>query len=208
MPGLRRATARSRSTRLVLRRCELALLGAILLAIALVTPIGPLIDRIALRPLPMLRFCCCLLFPFRCIRSFGIGLIFFGPEGFRTTPLTSDVFSLVGVSSRHRRADDRDRGGFQPAVVLFFEFTLSGKALRATAITALARASSASGRQPRARLRSCWLAAWRDLRHPDRAGDDTVLRFRFHDRAEGICRRDFWRVGELSGHRRWRHLGR
>ena len=47
---------------------------------------------------PMPRSCCCSPSRWRCIsRLSGLGLMFFGPEGVRTKPLTDAVFDVVGL---------------------------------------------------------------------------------------------------------------
>jgi branched-chain amino acid transport system permease protein len=108
----------------------------ILLAIALVIPIAPLIERIALRPLADASVL--LLLVVSVALTFGLsglGLLFFGPEGFRTKPLTGEVFSLGGVIvTAQTLLMIATAVVFSLLLLLFFEHTLSGKALRATAI--------------------------------------------------------------------------
>jgi branched-chain amino acid transport system permease protein len=64
----------------------------------------------------------------------GLGLLFFGAEGVRTTPFTSATFSLGAVSVSGQSLLVYSFTLFLViAMALFFKFTLLGKALRATA---------------------------------------------------------------------------
>ena len=108
----------------------------ILLAIALVAPIGPLIERIALRPIADASVL--LLLIVSVALTFGLsgfGLLFFGPEGFRTKPLTTEVFRFgTVIVTSQTLLMVASAVVFSLLLFLFFEHTLSGKALRATAI--------------------------------------------------------------------------
>src|SRR5262249_59269774 len=65
----------------------------------------------------------------------GLGLLFFGPEGFRTKPLTSEVFRFGSVIVTSQTVLMVATAiVFSLLLFLFFEHTLSGKALRATAV--------------------------------------------------------------------------
>jgi branched-subunit amino acid ABC-type transport system permease component len=108
----------------------------ILLAIALVAPIGPLIERIALRPLADASVLLLLIVSVALTFGLsGLGLLFFGAEGFRTKPLTTEMFRFgtVIVTSQTLLMVG-SAIVFSLLLYLFFEHTLSGKALRATAI--------------------------------------------------------------------------
>ena len=64
-----------------------------------------------------------------------MGLLFFGPEGFRTKPLTTEVFrfgSVIVTSQTILMVATAIV--FSLLLFLFFEHTLAGKALRATAV--------------------------------------------------------------------------
>lgn len=106
------------------------------LAIALVVPIGPLIERIALRPLADASIL--LLLVVSVALTFGLsglGLLFFGPEGFRTRPLTDEIFRFGPVVlSTQTILMVATAGIFSLLLFLFFEQTLIGKALRATSV--------------------------------------------------------------------------
>jgi branched-chain amino acid transport system permease protein len=65
----------------------------------------------------------------------GLGLLFFGPEGFRTKPLTNEIFRFgTVIVTSHTLLMVTTAAVFSLLLFLFFEHTLSGKALRATAI--------------------------------------------------------------------------
>jgi branched-chain amino acid transport system permease protein len=110
---------------------------AIVLAIALVVPITPLVARVALQPIADASVLVLLIaaLALHFLLS-GLGLLFFGPEGFRTAPLASGSITLPGgfpVSGQVVLM-------LASAVVLSglfflaFERTVAGKALRATAV--------------------------------------------------------------------------
>jgi len=108
----------------------------ILLSIALVLPIAPLLDRIVFRPIAdasvllLLTVAVALHFTLS-----GLGLMFFGPEGVRTRPLTEAIFDVAGlVVSAQTLLIVAASVVFCGLLFLYFEFTLQGKALRATAI--------------------------------------------------------------------------
>jgi branched-subunit amino acid ABC-type transport system permease component len=106
------------------------------LAIALVVPIGPLIERIALRPLADASVL--LLLVVSVALTFGLsglGLLFFGPEGFRTKPLTGEIFRFGPIIlSMQTILMVASAAVFSLLLFLFFEQTLIGKALRATSV--------------------------------------------------------------------------
>jgi len=106
------------------------------LSLALVLPIAPLLDRIVFRPIAdasvllLLTVAVALHFALS-----GLGLMFFGPEGVRTKPLTDVVFEVAGlVVNGQTLLVVAAAIVFSGLLFLFFEFTLQGKALRATAI--------------------------------------------------------------------------
>jgi branched-chain amino acid transport system permease protein len=107
----------------------------ILLAVALIVPMGPMLYRIAFAPLAHASVLVLLIAAFGVHFSLmGLGLVFFGPEGIATKPLLTQTFSAAGIPVT----------GQSVAVVaatvllltgfaLLFERTLLGKALRACA---------------------------------------------------------------------------
>ena len=106
------------------------------LAIALVVPIAPLIERIALRPLADASILLLLIVSVALTFGLsGLGLLFFGPEGFRTDPLTHQIFRFGAVVlTAQTLLMVAAAIVFSLLLYLFFETTLTGKALRATAI--------------------------------------------------------------------------
>ena len=106
------------------------------LAIALVVPIGPLIERIALRPLADASVLLLLIVSVALTFGLsGLGLLFFGPEGFRTKPLTSEIFRFgTVIVTSQTLLMVATAAVFSLLLFLFFEHTLSGKALRATSV--------------------------------------------------------------------------
>jgi branched-subunit amino acid ABC-type transport system permease component len=106
------------------------------LAIALVVPIGPLIERIALRPLADASVLLLLIVSVALTFGLsGLGLLFFGAEGFRTRPLTTEIFRLgTVIVTSQTILMVASAAVFSLLLFLFFEFTLAGKALRATSV--------------------------------------------------------------------------
>ncbi len=107
------------------------------ISILLVVPITPLVARVALQPIADASVLVLLIasLALHFLLS-GLGLLFFGPEGFRTAPLASGSFTLPGgfpISGQVMLM-------LASAVVLSglfflaFERTVAGKALRATAV--------------------------------------------------------------------------
>jgi branched-subunit amino acid ABC-type transport system permease component len=110
--------------------------GQIPLALALVVPIAPLLDRIALRPIADASVLLLLIVSVALHFGLsGLGLLFFGAEGFRTEPLTSEIFSIGDVVVTSQTLLMVSAAAiFSLMLFLFFEYTLPGKALRATAV--------------------------------------------------------------------------
>jgi branched-subunit amino acid ABC-type transport system permease component len=106
------------------------------LAIALVVPIAPLIERIALRPIADASVLLLLIVSVALTFALsGLGLLFFGPEGFRTKPLTTAIFRFGGiVVTSQTLLMVLTAIVFSLLLFVFFEHTLTGKALRATAV--------------------------------------------------------------------------
>lgn len=108
----------------------------ILLTLALVVPLGPLLNRIAFRPiadasvLVLLMVAVALHFAVA-----GLGLVFFGPEGFRTQRLTDAIYNFGGlVVTAQVLLMVAASLVFSVMLFLFFGHTLQGRALRATAV--------------------------------------------------------------------------
>ncbi len=106
----------------------------ILLSLALVLPIAPLLDRVAFRPIAdasvLLLLIVSVALHFALV---GLGLLFFGPEGVRTQPLADVTVELAGLTMTAQTLLIVAASiVFSGLLFLFFEFTLTGKALRAT----------------------------------------------------------------------------
>ena len=109
---------------------------AIPLTFALILPIGPLLyrivfQRIANAPvLTLLMVSVALHFAVS-----GLALLYFGPEGMRTTPLVRGAMNVLGFSVPAPLVLIVVVASvLSAALLLFFRFTLTGKALRATAV--------------------------------------------------------------------------
>lgn len=108
----------------------------VLLSLVIVTPMGPMLYRLAFQALAGATVLVLLIVAVSVhLLMLGLGLLFFGAEGWRTTPFTDASFTfaeapiqgqtiLVVLSSLVLIA----------GLYLFFERTLYGKALRATAL--------------------------------------------------------------------------
>ena len=110
-----------------------------LLTLGIVTPLAPLLYRLAFEPLASAGTLVLLIVSVGVHMALtGLGLLMFGPEGSRTTPFSEARFDFAGLQI----------GGQSLVVVLtalllmllfygYFERTLAGKALRATAVNRL-----------------------------------------------------------------------
>jgi branched-chain amino acid transport system permease protein len=108
----------------------------IALTVALILPLGPLLYRIAFRPItdaPVL-----VLLIVSVVLHFalsGLALICFGPEGARPHPLTDAMFDVGDITvTGQTLLMLAAAAGAALALFLFFGRTLAGKALRATAV--------------------------------------------------------------------------
>jgi branched-chain amino acid transport system permease protein len=109
---------------------------AMLLTVALVLPLGPLLYRIVFQPIasaPVL-----VLFMVAVALHFavsGLALLYFGPEGMRTSAFVRGDFMLGSFAlSRQLVLIVGAAALFSAALFVFFATTIAGKALRATAI--------------------------------------------------------------------------
>ena len=115
---------------------ELPMWLAVALTLLIVMPISPLIYRIAFQPLADASVLVLLIVSVAVHFAIsGMALIFFGPEGFRTEPMTSAFFNLgsIGISGQSLLIVVSS-AVFSLLLFLMFERTLIGKALRATAV--------------------------------------------------------------------------
>jgi branched-chain amino acid transport system permease protein len=109
---------------------------AIGLTIVLVLPISPLLYRIAFRPLASASVLVLLMVAVALHYAMsGLALLYFGPEGFRTRAMTNTSFDLgpLNVSGQSLLIIAASIV-FSALLFLFFERTLTGKALRATSV--------------------------------------------------------------------------
>ena len=94
--------------------------AAIVTAIALVVPLAPLVARVALQPVADASVLVLLIISLALhFLLSGLGLLFFGPEGFRTAPLAERRAraSRRLLDQRPGDADDRRRAGAERTVV-------------------------------------------------------------------------------------------
>jgi branched-chain amino acid transport system permease protein len=110
-----------------------------LLALAIVTPMGPYIHRIAFRPLAEASTLVLLIAAVGVhLTMTGLGLVFFGAEGSRTTGLSDASFLLGPVLVTGQSLFVLGASvALVAALYLVFGLTLIGKALRATSINRL-----------------------------------------------------------------------
>ena len=118
---------------------KLPLLAQGMLTLALITPMGPLLYRLAYQPLADASVLLLLIVSVGVHFALtGLGLAFFGAEGFRTPSFWQAHFSLGAL-----RVSGQTLIIFAVSLALivslwlFFEHSLYGKALRATAVNRL-----------------------------------------------------------------------
>lgn len=106
------------------------------LALALVVPLGPLVYRLAYQPLAEASVLVLLIVSVAVhLTLVGLGLLFFGAEGSRTRAFSEASYDLGGVVVGGQTLWVLAASSLLMLVLyLFFERTLYGKALRATAI--------------------------------------------------------------------------
>ena len=108
----------------------------IILSLIIVAPLGPYLYRIAYQPMAEASVLTLLIASVGAHFALqGLGLVFFGPEGFRGPPLSSTSIALGPVPVNGQSlAVYGVTVGLMVALWLFFGYTLYGKALRATAV--------------------------------------------------------------------------
>lgn len=113
-----------------------SLLAQSIATAALITPLGPLIYRLAYRPLADATVLVLLIVSVAVHGVLvGLGLWFFGAEGWRTTPLSQARFDWGGVTVTGQSMAVVGLAGLLLVLMfLFFERSIVGKALRATAM--------------------------------------------------------------------------
>ncbi len=118
---------------------KLPLLLQSLLTLAIVTPLGPLVYRLAYEKLADATVLVLLIVSVGAHFALtGLGLVFFGAEGFRNPSFWDARFSVGALSLSGQAAIIFMVSiALIVALYLFFERTLRGKALRATAVNRL-----------------------------------------------------------------------
>ena len=106
------------------------------LALAVVVPLGPLVYRLAYQPLAEASVLVLLIVSVAVhLTLVGLGLLFFGAEGSRTTAFSEASYVVGGIAVGGQTLWVLAASALLMVVLyFFFERTLYGKALRATAI--------------------------------------------------------------------------
>ena len=113
-----------------------ALTFQVLLTLLLVVPLGPMVYRLAYQPLANASVLVLLIISVAVhFAMTGLGLVFFGAEGSRTPPFSDAQWKLgvLTISGQSLWVIGTSLA-LIVALLLFFEHTIYGKALRATAI--------------------------------------------------------------------------
>lgn len=115
---------------------EWPLLLQVFLALAVVVPLGPQLYRIAYQPIAEAPVLILLIVSVAVhLALVGLGLLFFGAEGSRTPAFSEASFELGGLTISGQSLWVIGASAFLiVALYVFFEKSLYGKALRATAI--------------------------------------------------------------------------
>jgi branched-chain amino acid transport system permease protein len=113
-----------------------SLAGQVIATLLLITPMGPLLYRLAFRPLAHATVLSLLIVAVALHGVLvGLGLYFFGAEGSRTTPFSEARFDLSGITLTGQSLVVVGVAAALSALLfVFFERSIVGKALRATAI--------------------------------------------------------------------------
>ena len=120
----------------LLKPAELPQVLQVLLALALVVPLGPMIYRLAFQPLAEASVLVLLIVAVAVhLALVGLALLFFGAEGSRTLAFSE---GSIDLGTLHMNGQTlwvlASSALLIVALYLFFERTIYGKALRATAI--------------------------------------------------------------------------
>ncbi|HEX2531107.1 MAG TPA: branched-chain amino acid ABC transporter permease, partial [Burkholderiaceae bacterium] len=117
----------------------LPLVLQVLLTLAIVVPMGPMVYRLAFQPLAEASTLMLLIVAVAVhFAMTGIGLLMFGAEGARTTAFSDARFEIGALAvSGQSLVIIGVSVALIVALYLYFERTLSGKALRATAVNRL-----------------------------------------------------------------------
>ena len=117
----------------------LPMVAQIALALAIVVPLAPLMYRVAYQPLAHASVLVLLIVSVGVhLAMVGLGLVMFGPEGSNTRPFSDAQFQIGEMLiSGQSIAVVATVIALIIAIYFYFERTLSGKALRATAVNRL-----------------------------------------------------------------------
>lgn len=120
----------------VLPLSALSTWARVLVTLAIVVPMGPMLYRVAFQPVAEAPVLVLLIISVAVhLAMVGLGLLVFGPEGSRTTPFSDAQFELgTLVVGGHTLFVILASLVLIVGLYLFFDRTLYGKALRATAI--------------------------------------------------------------------------
>ena len=120
----------------LLKPSEFPLLAQIALALVLVVPLGPMVYRLAFQPLAEASVLVLLIVSVAVhLALVGLGLLFFGAEGSRTPAFSDASFDLGLVKVNGQTLWVVGASLLLiVALAVFFERTIYGKALRATAM--------------------------------------------------------------------------
>ncbi len=115
---------------------QLPLWAQVVLAMLLVVPLGPMIYRVAFQPLASAPALVLLIVSIAVhLALIGLGLLFFGAEGWRTPAFTDISFELAGAPLQGQTILVVVASALLIiGLYFFFEHTIYGKALRATAM--------------------------------------------------------------------------
>ena len=115
---------------------QLPLWAQVVLAMLLVVPLGPMIYRVAFQPLASAPALVLLIVSIAVhLALIGLGLLFFGAEGWRTPTFTDISFELAGAPLQGQTILVVVASALLIiGLYFFFERTIYGKALRATAM--------------------------------------------------------------------------
>ena len=132
---------------------ELPMAVQALLTLALVVPLGPQIYRLVFQPIASASSLVLLIVSIAVhVAMVGIALLLFGPEGARTAPFSEAGLELGPVTFNSQTLWVIAVSlGLIIGLFLFFERSLYGKALRATAVNRMGARLMASRRAWRAR---------------------------------------------------------
>ena len=115
---------------------QMPLWAQVILAMLLVVPLGPMIYRVAFQPLASAPALVLLIVSIAVhLALIGLGLLFFGAEGWRTPAFTDISFELAGAPLQGQTILVVVASALLIiGLYFFFERTIYGKALRATAM--------------------------------------------------------------------------